>query len=98
MDPIGYQYCLMIRGLFQQVYVYFSQSTTINPGRSHASENRHEILCRSVDTSLIFEPWVIEISQQVFVFIVYEKHISRYMCCHGNIFYLANLTAGSNNK
>jgi hypothetical protein len=56
----------MIRAFVQQVYVQISPFKAINPGPNHAHENRHKIMRRSVYKLLMFEPWVIEISQQVF--------------------------------
>jgi hypothetical protein len=45
------------------VFVQFWPFKGIHPGPKHAYENRYEILRRPVYTLLIFEPWMIEVSQ-----------------------------------
>ena len=56
----------MIRGFVQVVYLYFSPFKAVNWGSNHAHRHRFEILRRTVQELLIFEPCVIEISPTMF--------------------------------
>jgi hypothetical protein len=60
---ISHDVCSNILNVLKSVFVQFWPFKGIHPGPKHAYENRYEILRRPVYTLLIFEPWMIEVSQ-----------------------------------
>ena len=57
-----YIYIYVVVRLCKVVYVYLSAFKAVNRGCNHAHRHRPEILRRTVQESLMFEPCVIEIS------------------------------------